>query len=113
MVQRSSTLVLTSATLIDVTIKGLYAEDGPPVDDADIINMSIPNPVAKTLQIGATAEMMRRDSELLRGLTTAGFKIDSGPDGAGLFMKYLSRGGGYYIDIGASHLIVDGKIKVI
>lgn len=57
--------------------------------------------------------MMRRDSELLRGLTTAGFKIDSGPDGAGLFMKYLSRGGGYYIDTGASHLIVDGNIKIV
>ena len=28
MVQRSSTLVLTSETLIDVTMKGLYAEDG-------------------------------------------------------------------------------------
>ncbi len=28
MVQRSSTLVVTSQTLIDVTMKGLYAEDG-------------------------------------------------------------------------------------
>lgn len=28
MVQRSSTLVLTSETLIDVTMKGLYTEDG-------------------------------------------------------------------------------------
>ena len=28
MVQRSSTLVVTSETLIDVTMKGLYAEDG-------------------------------------------------------------------------------------
>ncbi|KAL8760597.1 MAG: hypothetical protein Q9184_003229 [Pyrenodesmia sp. 2 TL-2023] len=83
------------------------------VDDADIINMSIPNPVAKTLQIGATAEMMRRDNELLRGLTAAGFKIDSGPDGASLFMKYLTRGGGYYIDTGTSRLIVDGKIKIV
>lgn len=27
-------------------------------------------------------------------------------------MKYFQRGGGYYIDVGASQLIVDGKIKV-
>lgn len=27
-------------------------------------------------------------------------------------MKYFSRGGGYYIDVGASQLIADGKIKV-
>lgn len=30
----------------------------------------------------------------------------------GLFFKYLQRGGGYYIDVGASKLIIDGKIKV-
>ncbi|KAI4167969.1 MAG: hypothetical protein LQ343_006763 [Gyalolechia ehrenbergii] len=75
--------------------------------------MSLPNPVAKALQIDSTAEMMQLDGQLLRGLTAAGFKVDSGPDGAGLFMKYLTRGGGYYIDTGASHLIVDQKIKVI
>jgi len=27
-------------------------------------------------------------------------------------MKYFQRGGGYYIDVGASRLIIDGKIKV-
>ncbi|KAL9001975.1 MAG: hypothetical protein Q9188_005071 [Gyalolechia gomerana] len=75
--------------------------------------MSLPNPVAKALQIHATAEMMQLDGQLLRGLTAAGFKVDSGPDGAGLFMKYLTRDGGYYIDTGASHLTVDQKIKVI
>ena len=31
----------------------------------------------------------------------------------GLFMKYLRRGSGYYIDIGASQLIIDGKIKLV
>ncbi len=28
-----------------------------------------------------------------------------GEDGSGLFMKYLRRGSGYYIDVGASQLI--------
>ena len=27
-------------------------------------------------------------------------------------MKYLRRGSGYYIDVGASDLIADGKIKL-
>ena len=27
-------------------------------------------------------------------------------------MKYFQRGGGYYIDVGTSQLIADGKIKV-
>lgn len=75
--------------------------------------MSLPNPVAKALQIDATTKMMRRDSGLLCGLDAVGFKVDSGPDGAGLFMKYLCRGGGYYIDTGASQLITDGTINII
>lgn len=55
---------------------------------------------------------MQRDGPLLNGLVAAGFAVDSGPDGSGLFMKYLSRGGGYYIDVGTSQLIADKKIKV-
>lgn len=27
-------------------------------------------------------------------------------------MKYFQRSGGYYIDVGASQLIIDGKIKI-
>ena len=48
----------------------------------------------------------------MEGLYRAGFKVDRGPNGAGLFFKYLQRGGGYYIDVGDSQLIADGKIKV-
>jgi len=74
--------------------------------------MSFPSPVLKRLSMDATKEMMRRDGPLLRGLSDAGFAVDSGPDGSGLFMKYLSRGGGYYIDVGTSQLIADKKIKI-
>ena len=69
----------------------------PPTEDADLLNYSLPNPVAKTVQIQATREMLRRDAKLLNGLTAAGFALDSGPDESGLWIKYLSRGGGYYI----------------
>ncbi|MCJ1285169.1 hypothetical protein MMC26_004507 [Xylographa opegraphella] len=112
MVQRSSTLVITSQSLIDVTMKGVYSEDGPSVEDADLINYSVPNPVLKLLHIAATQEMMKLDAPILRGLLSAGFALDSGPDASGLMMKYLHRGGGYYIDVGASQMIADGKIKV-
>ena len=33
------------------------------------------------------------------------FLLDYGDDESGLFMKYLRRGSGYYIDVGASELI--------
>ena len=52
------------------------------------------------------------DADFYGDLEKAGFQLDFGPDDSGLFMKYLRRGSGYYIDIGASQLIIDGKIKL-
>ena len=56
--------------------------------------------------------MAKRDAEMYKGLEKAGFLLDFGEDGSGLFVKYLRRGSGYYIDVGASQLIIDGKIKL-
>ncbi len=39
--------------------------------------------------------------------------LDFGDDDSGLFMKYLRRGSGYYIDVGACDLVADGKIKLV
>ncbi|KAI9807440.1 MAG: hypothetical protein M1833_000185 [Piccolia ochrophora] len=111
-VQRSSTFVIRSKTMLDVLLGGLYSEDGPPTDDADTYFHSIPNAVLKRIHIDATTEIASRDATLLEGLTRAGFSLDRGPDQSGFFMKYFQRGGGYYIDVGASQLIADGKIKV-
>lgn len=77
-----------------------------------MLNMSVPNPVGARLKVDANREINRRDATLLNGLTAAGFALDSGPDCSGLFMKYLHRGGGYYIDVGASQLVADKKIKI-
>ena len=111
-VQRSSTYVMSSKEGLDVLLAGLYEEGGPPTEDADLLFMSIPNAMLKRMHVDATKEISRRDAELLAGLEKAGFKLDSGPDDSGFFMKYFQRGGGYYIDVGASQLIIDGKIKV-
>ncbi|KAL9096781.1 MAG: hypothetical protein Q9165_001269 [Trypethelium subeluteriae] len=113
MVQRGSTYVVNSDTLVDVMLKGVYEDDGiHPIEDADVMNFSIPNPVAKRLGVGSAAEMARRDQRLLKGLTDAGFTVDSGPGGSGIWIKYLSCGGHYYIDVGCSQLIADKKIAV-
>ncbi|KAK9234252.1 flavin-containing monooxygenase [Lipomyces kononenkoae] len=111
-VQRSTTCVITSKAIRDIGLKGLYEEDGPPVQDADILFHGTPTPVMKARQVHITALQAEYDKELLDGLDKAGFKVDRGPDGAGLLTKYFQRGGGYYIDVGASRMIVDGKIKV-
>ncbi|KAM5342171.1 hypothetical protein ACJ41O_015202 [Fusarium nematophilum] len=111
-VQRSSTHVVSSKAITDIALKGIYSEDGPPVDDADIIIHGLPTPVLKAIQVKVCEMQAECDKEILDGLDKAGFKVDRGPDGSGLFFKYFQRGGGYYIDVGASKLIADGKIKV-
>lgn len=112
MVQRSSTYVMGSKTGLGVLLGGVYEEGGPPIEDADLLFMSIPNPVLKRIHVDATVEIAKQDRALLDGLTKAGFKLDNGPDDAGFFIKYFQRGGGYYIDVGASSLIADGKIHI-
>jgi hypothetical protein len=111
MVQRSSTFVVSAETNLE-HMSALYGEDGPPTHDADTIFHSIPNPVAKRMNIDTTRVQNKTDEKMLQGLEEAGFKLDKGPDDAGLWIKYLQRGGGYYLDVGCSQLIVDGKIKV-
>lgn len=112
MVQRSSTCVISSEAILKIGLAGLYEENGPPVEDADLMFWSIPFPILKGIQRDVTALQNKHDAKLLKGLEKAGFKLDQGPDDSGLFMKYFQRGGGYYIDVGASQLIIDEKIKM-
>lgn len=111
-VQRSSTCVVSSKAITDVSLKGVYEEGGPPVDDADLIVHSLPTSVLKANHVKQGELQVEMDKEILEGLERAGFKVDRGPDEAGLLFKYFQRGGGYYIDVGASKLIAEGKIKV-
>jgi putative flavoprotein involved in K+ transport len=60
-----------------------------------------------------TEEAKRLDQELLDKLEDVGFKLDFGEDGTGWQFKYLTRGGGYYFNVGCSDLIVDGKIGLV
>jgi putative flavoprotein involved in K+ transport len=116
MIQRTSTHISRSDTLMELALGGLYSEDavqaGITTDTADLIFASIPYKIMHTFQIPVYEEMARRDAEFYKRLTNAGFMLDFGDDGSGLFMKYLRRGSGYYIDVGASELIADGKIKL-
>jgi len=116
MVQRSSTHIARSDTLMDLALGGLYSEqavkNGITTDKADLIFASVPYKIMHTFHIPVYQEMAKRDADLYERLKKAGFLLDFGEDGSGLFMKYLRRGSGYYIDVGASDLIADGKIKL-
>jgi hypothetical protein len=88
--------VISSTAILEIGLAGLYDEQGPPVEDADVAFWSIPSSVLKSIHQDVTALQNKHDADLLTGLEKAGFKLDQGPDGAGLFMKYFQRGGGYY-----------------
>jgi hypothetical protein len=51
------------------------------------------------------------DAPLLEGLTKSGFRLNSDQDYAGIYVSYLQRAGGYHIDVGASRMIIEGKIN--
>ncbi|MFU8825719.1 NAD(P)-binding domain-containing protein [Yoonia sp.] len=116
MLQRSSTHIVRSDSLMEIGLGALYSEEavrnGVTTEKADLIFASLPYRILHEFQIPAYEAMKERDKEFYDGLEKAGFWLDWGDDGSGLFMKYLRRGSGYYIDVGASQLIIDGKVKL-
>jgi len=108
LVQRSPTLVINcdpSAQLV----YSLYSE-GPPLDDCDLITASVPLALARRTHQLATANAKQLDKDLLDKLARKGFRLSDGEDGTGWQFLYLTRGGGYYFNVGCSDLIVEGKI---
>ncbi len=110
MVQRSKTLIVSLKEA--QRVYSLYQE-GTPTEDCDLIASASPFPVLrKGYELTATA-CEAGDKDLLDGLQARGFRLDNRyPGNTGFQMRYLSRGGGYYFNVGCSDLIIEGKIKV-
>ena len=117
MVQRSSTHIVRSDTLMDIGLSALYSEQavasGMTTEKADLVFASIPYRIMHQFQIPLYDQMRERDQEFYARLEAAGFDHDWGEDGSGLFMKYLRRGSGYYIDVGAADLVANGDVKLV
>ena len=116
MVQRSSTHIVRSDSLMEVGLGSLYSEQavesGMTTKKADLTFASLPYRIMHEFQIPIYDEIRRRDKDFYDRLEAAGFDLDFGDDDSGLFMKYLRRGSGYYIDVGACDLVADGTIKL-
>ena len=111
MVQRSPTMIVNvePAQLYD----RLYLGDGPPIDVRDLLNTNVPLPVMKIAHKIVTDEVKAIDAPLLSRLERAGFRLEFGEDGTGWPLKFRTRGGGYYFNVGCSELIADGKIRLV
>jgi len=89
--------------------------EGPPVADSDLLATAAPYPtLVKSFQL-LTEAMLEEDKDLLTALEDVGFKLDhgGGEDRTGFQMMYLRKGGGYYFNVGASDMIIDGRIKLV
>lgn len=115
MIQRSSTLVLRGSTNSKMA-RPLYSEEaveqGLTTERADFLNASVPIRMSEQHQKQIWAQVAESDADFYASLTKAGFKLDFGEDGTGLFMKYLRTASGYYIDVGAAAMVADGRIAL-
>ncbi|SDA51644.1 flavin-containing monooxygenase [Mesorhizobium qingshengii] len=115
MIQRSPTTVVKSDTLMEVGFE-IFSENalarGITTEKADMIVASTPFALVPKGQRALYEVIKKRDAAFYDRLRAAGFAIDFGDDETGLLMKAYRTGSGYYIDVGASDLIIDGEIGV-
>ena len=109
MVQRSSTLVVS----IEPSAQLVYTpyNEGT-LEDNDLIAVSMPLKVARKSHALTCEKSAALDKDLLDGLHGIGFKLDFGDDNTGWQFKYLTRGGGYYFNVGCSDLLIKGEIAL-
>jgi cation diffusion facilitator CzcD-associated flavoprotein CzcO len=111
MLQRVSTCVV-SVEPSAATVFHPYREGGPPAEDVDLVGSSVPFPLLTEFHKSLTEQFAEWDTELLSSLERVGFKTDLGDDGSGFYLKYLRTGGGYYLNVGCSDLIIAGEIRI-
>jgi putative flavoprotein involved in K+ transport len=74
---------------------------------------SVPLPLARKSHIMLTQQAKKLDQPLLDSLAQLGFQLDFGDDGTGWQFKYLTRGGGYYFNVGCSELLVNREVSLL
>jgi putative flavoprotein involved in K+ transport len=116
MIQRAPSIVVRTESLMELAWGPLYSEQavarGVSTAIADLTVASVPFRVLPELQRPIYQAIRERDADLYAGLDKAGFQYDFGEDGSGIHSLYLRRGAGYYIEVGASQMIIDGRIKL-
>ena len=116
LLQRSSSLVVRQADYCEKVLGPLYSAEavanGITTDKADILQASMPLRLLEQRHKAIWDEIRADQCDYYQRLTDAGFTLDFAEDGTGLGMKYRRTASGYYIDVGAAEMVMDGRIKV-
>jgi cation diffusion facilitator CzcD-associated flavoprotein CzcO len=115
MVQRSPTIIVQRDSLMS-GFQELYSDEaikhGITPEKADLLFASLPFRLMERQQTVVFSEIRRRDADFYQQLETAGFQLSYGKDASGLVPQIFRRGAGYYVNVGASELIIRGDIKL-
>ena len=85
---------------------------GMTAENADLFFAATPHRLLAAMQIEAVERVREKDAWFYDGLARAGFQFHFGADGAGIVAQLHRNAAGFYLDVGASALIMDGSIKL-
>jgi len=116
MIQRSSTLVVSHEDYCKKLLGPLFSQEavdaGLTTDKADILTAATPMRLLEKQHKPIWDNIREENKDYYGRLTDSGFTIDFAEDGTGLSMKYRRTASGYYIDVGGTEMVVDGRIAV-
>ncbi|MBR9911410.1 MAG: NAD(P)/FAD-dependent oxidoreductase [Gammaproteobacteria bacterium] len=111
MLQRSPTCVVS----LEPTATAVFRifREGLSVEDIDLMAASVPYDVLIETYQHMSKRAAKNDAELIAGLNAAGMETWYGSDNTGFHMMYLRGEGGYYINVGCSEMIIDGRVRMV
>ena len=113
MIQRSSTMVVQQKTVVETMLGPLFSQAavdrGMTTERADLMLAASPFRVQEETARRVWAKVREDEAAFYDALEAAGFALDFGEDGTGM-LKYPRTASGYYFDVGACAMVIDGRI---
>eukprot|EP00250_Pteridium_aquilinum_P019220 c24350_g2_i1 orf=474-2264(-) len=110
MIQRSPTHIFPSASFVEV-VAAIYVGKQSAAE-GDLLLASGPYKLLPRYHKPVAERAAEEHEGMYKGLEKVGFMHTFGDDGSGMIPLYLRRGSGYYIDVGATKLVIEGEVKV-
>ena len=114
LIQRSSTHVVPHKVYVEDILGALYApKTSHSLARSDFLSLATPIRRLEDRARALFAKVQHDWAGFYDGLRDTGFAVDFAEDGTGIVGKYRRSASGYYIDVGGSQLVMDGKIGIL